>query len=298
MLDFNKIRTYSIRDRKSKKKVSSFPDITTEPPKFDSPSLDLLVDAVVGAHKKRDMVILQCGGHVVKTGMSPYIIDLVKRGIITHLATNGSTSIHDFEIAMIGETSEDVGKSIEDGSFGMAEETGRFMNEAINASQEGYGLAIGRKIDSMDLPFKDRSLFYAAFKKGIPATVHVAIGTDIIHQHPSCDGAKIGAATYYDFKKYVESVAKLNGGVLINVGSAVILPEVFLKALSIARNLGYDVRNITTANLDMINHYRPKMNVIKRPTSLGKQGLTVIGRHEETIPNLYHKVMKRLGGVR
>jgi hypothetical protein len=232
------------------------------------------------------------GGHVVKVGVSLFLIELMRRGYLTHLATNGAGSIHDFEIALIGETSEDVDVAIEDRTFGFAEETGAMMNKAINQSGKGYGAAIGELISKENMRYKDYSIFYHARKLGIPVTVHAAIGTDVIHTHPKCDGAKLGSATYHDFKLFTDVVSELEGGVMINLGSAVIMPEVFLKALSVARNLGYTVDKFTAANLDMIDHHRPRVNVVERPTSRGGVGYVVIGRHESTVPTLYHHILR------
>ena len=218
----------------------------------------------------------------------------MKKGIIKHIAMNGAGPIHDFELALIGETSEYVEDTIEDGTFGMIEETGKILNEAIKEGAKnnfGFGYSIGKKISDLNLPNKEYSILYNAYKLKVPITVHVAIGTDIIHQHPNCDGASIGKTTYHDFRLMAESVSKLESGVIINAGSAVILPEVFLKALTITRNLGYKVENITAANLDMINHYRPRENVVTRPTSLGGKGYNIIERHEKTIPTLHRKIV-------
>ena len=237
------------------------------------------------------------GAHVIKVGMSLLIIDLMKKGVIKHIAMNGAFPIHDFELALIGETSEYVERAIEDGTFGMVEETGRILNEAIKEgakNNEGMGYSIGKKISDLNLPNKEYSILYNAYKLKIPVTVHVAIGTDIIHQHPSCDGAAVGQTSYHDFKIFAESVSKLENGVILNIGCAVILPEVFLKALTIARNLGCKVENITTANLDMIDHYRPRENVVHRPTSLGGKGFIIIEKHEKTIQTLHRKIVESI----
>ncbi|MBS3096375.1 hypothetical protein J4480_02940, partial [Candidatus Woesearchaeota archaeon] len=239
-------------------------------------------------------IILMMGAHVIKVGMSLLVIDLMKKRIITHVAMNGAGPIHDFELALIGETSEYVEQTIEDGTFGMIEETGSILNEAIKEGAKnnyGMGYAVGKKINDLNLPNKGYSILYNAYKLNIPVTVHAAIGTDIIHQHPNCDGAAVGKTSYQDFKIFAESVSRLEDGVILNVGCAVILPEVFLKALTIARNLGYKVENITAANFDMINHYRPRENVVQRPTSLGGKGFIIIERHEKTIPTLHRKIV-------
>ena len=290
MLDFNKIKTIPIKQRKNKVNLSNLIKPENSKILMDSIELNELSDITTNAAVRNKQVIVMMGAHVIKVGMSLLIIDLMKKGIVKHIAMNGAGPIHDFELAFIGETSEYVESTIEDGTFGMIEETGRILNEAVNEGAKnnfGYGYAISRKISDLDLPNKECSILYNAFKLNIPATVHVAIGTDIIHQHPSCDGAAIGKTSYKDFKIFAESVSNLEDGVILNLGSAVILPEVFLKALTVARNLGYKVEKITAANFDMNNHYRPRENVVIRPTSLGGRGFIIIERHEKTIPTLH-----------
>ena len=290
MLDFNKIKTISIKQRKNKVKLSDLVKPENSKVLMDSIEMNDLVYRIINASVMKRQVIVMMGAHVIKVGMSLLVIDLMKKGVIKHIAMNGAGPIHDFELALIGETSEYVEKTIEDGTFGMIEETGRILNDAIKEGAKnnlGYGYSIGKKINDLNLPNKEYSILYNAYKSNIPVTVHVAIGTDIIHQHPSCDGAAIGKTSYQDFKIFAESVSKLEEGVILNIGCAVILPEVFLKALTIARNLGYKIKNITAANLDMSNHYRPRENVVSRPTSLGGKGFTIIERHEKTIPTLH-----------
>ena len=290
MLDFNKIKTIPIRQRKNKVKLSDLIKPENSKILMDSIELNELSDITTNAAIRNKQVIVMMGAHVIKVGMSSLIIDLMKKNVITHIAMNGAGPIHDFELALIGETSEYVESTIEDGTFGMIEETGRIMNEAIKEgakNNQGMGCSIGKNINDLNLPNKEYSILYNAYKLNIPVTVHVAIGTDIIHQHPSCDGAAIGKTSYQDFKIFTESVSRLEDGVIINLGSAVILPEVFLKALTIARNLGFKVEKITAANFDMNNHYRPRENVVTRPTSLGGKGFTIIERHEKTIPTLH-----------
>lgn len=253
-----------------------------------------LIGSIKKAIDENKPIIVMMGAHVIKTGMSLLIIDLMKKGKISHIAMNGAGPIHDFEIALIGETSEYVEQTIEDGTFGMIEETGRTLNDAIKEGAKndfGLGYSIGRKINDLNLPNREYSILYWAYRLNIPLTVHVAIGTDIIHQHPSCDGAAIGKTSYKDFRIFCESVSKLEGGVLLNIGCAVVLPEVFLKALTIARNLGFNVKNITTANLDMLDHYRPRQNVVTRPTSLGGKGFIIIGNHQLTVPSLHKRLI-------
>ncbi len=293
MVEFSRIKTYSIHRRKNIVTLNDFANITI-PTKFHHPDMPKIANKVIKAKKTNSQIILMCGAHVVKTGQTPYIIDLMKRGLITHIAVNGAFSIHDFEISLIGATSEDVAANLKDGSFGMAEETGGLMNSAIKQYQNlGYGKAIGKKIDELNNPYKEFSVLWNAYKLNIPATVHVAIGTDIIHQHPSCDGSALGNASYNDFKIFVDSVAKLDKGVCLNIGSSVILPEVFLKALTVARNLNFNISNITTANFDQLDHYRPRINVVQRPIqAFGGESYIIIAKHQDSIPDLYASVMQ------
>jgi len=297
MLDFNKIKTIPIKQRKNKVKLADVVKPENSQVLMDSIELNELCDITTNAVVRNKQVIVMMGAHVIKVGMSLLIIDLMKKGIIKHIAVNGAGPIHDFELALIGETSEYVEQTIEDGTFGMIEETGKILNEAIKEgakNNQGMGYSIGKKISDLNLPNKEYSILYNAYKLNIPVTVHVAIGTDIIHQHPSCDGAAIGKTSYKDFKIFTESASKLEEGVILNIGCAVILPEVFLKALTIARNLGYKVEKITAANFDMNNHYRPRENVVTRPTSLGGKGFIIIERHEKTIPTLHRMIVEKM----
>ena len=294
MLDFNKIKTIPIKQRKNKVKLNDLVKPEDSKALFNSEEFDELVERITSAYRNKKQVILMMGAHVIKTGMSLLIIDLMKKRVIKHIAMNGAGPIHDFELALIGETSEYVEDTIEDGTFGMIEETGSTLNEAINEGAKanlGMGYSIGKKINDLSLPNKECSILYNAYRLGIPATVHVAIGTDIIHQHPSCDGAAVGKASFQDFRIFAESVSRLENGVVLNIGCAVVLPEVFLKALTISRNLGFKVENITAANFDMIDHYRSRENVVKRPTSLGGKGFAIIEKHEKTIPALHRKIV-------
>ncbi len=293
MIDFSKIKTYSIKNRKNKASLKNFIRVNNNIALMESKELELLSHKIIEAWKNKKQVIFMMGGHIVKVGCTPLLIDLIKKGIITHIAVNGSFSIHDFEIALIGETSEDVAVNIEDGSFGMAEETGRMMNEAIKEGaieNRGFGESIGRLISN--LPFREESLIYHAWKLKVPVTVHTSIGAEIIYQHPSCDGGAMGKTSYHDFMVLTDSISKLEGGVVVNIGSAVIMPEVFLKSFTIARNLGFEIKKFTAANMDMLKHYRPTVNVLERPTSMGGISLEIMGRHEKTIPSLY-KLIKR-----
>jgi hypothetical protein len=301
--DVSGVRTISIKGRKSKvtpknfaqpleKSHASFKDFTKSLPHIlMADELRDLVNDVVRAHAKKKPVILMMGAHVVKVGLTPLIIDLLKRGVITHVAMNSAASIHDVETAMWGKTSEDVALNLMDGTFGMSKETGDFINRALTKgmkeSDAGYGETLGKKIIAGKVRRKHLSILAACYELGIPATVHAAIGTDIIHQQATMDGAATGEMSYRDFKVLIHSIKDLQqGGVVLNVGSAVILPEVFLKALTVARNLGYKAKGFSTANFDMIRHYRPQMNVVERPTQHYGRGYNFTGHHEIMIPLL------------
>ncbi|MBT3255898.1 MAG: hypothetical protein HN366_05475, partial [Deltaproteobacteria bacterium] len=240
-------------------------------------------------------IILTMGAHPIKVGLNPVIIDLLERGIISALAMNGACIIHDTELAMAGKTSEDVAAEIGKGTFGMAEETGRYLNLAIAEGAE-KGLGLGESVGAMLLkekfPHNRHSLLASAYELDIPVTVHVAMGTDIIHFHPLANGADIGSTSHLDFRIFCRLVSELDEGVLINLGSAVILPEVFLKALSVARNLGNRVKNITTVNMDFIRQYRPMTNVVHRPTLDGGKGFSLVGHHEIMFPLLAAAVIE------
>ena len=243
--------------------------------------------AVVRARAKDRPVIFGMGAHVIKVGLSPLIIDALEKGRFTGLALNGAGMIHDTEIALSGHTSEDVAEALADGSFGTARQTGEFINNAVaKYGKEGLGRAAGKALLEADAPHADQSLLAACARLDVPATVHVSLGADIIHMHPSFDGAATGAASHFDFRLLTAEVAGLRDGVYFNVGSAVMLPEVFLKALSAARNLGGDAHGFTTVNLDMIRHYRPMTNVVHRPALTGGRGLSIIGHHEINLPLL------------
>lgn len=259
-----------------------------------------VVDAVVEAHRRQRAVVVMLGGHIVKTGVAPVLIDLMQRGVITHLATNGSGAIHDYEIARFGATSEDVARGLLDGTFGMAEETGRGMNEAfIRGMQQGWGMgeSLARALeDEAELAHPEMSLLMTTHRLGIPFTVHAALGAEIIHQHPAASGAAIGDTSHRDFRRLAASLPALHqGGVVLNLGSAVIMPEVFLKALTIARNLN-DRRptDFVTCDLDMQRHYRPRMNVVIRPTLAGGKGYEITGHHEIMVPLLSWAIADRL----
>jgi hypothetical protein len=257
-----------------------------------------VVNAVVKARRNDRPVVLGMGAHPVKVGISPLIVDLMRRGIITAIATNGACIIHDFEMSYTGRTSEDVGKELCGGTFGMAVETGQYLNRAIKSGiRKGYGIgrAVGEMIYRSSFRFREYSLFCNAFQLAIPATVHVAIGTDIIHMHPDADGSAIGEGSFRDFKLFASVISSLEEGVYINLGSAVIMPEVFLKALTVARNLGSRVENITTVNMDFMHHYRPSMNVLKRPTLHSGACYALTGHHEVMFPLLAAAVIEEMG---
>jgi len=314
-LDFSGIKTYSAEDRINLVTIDNMmtPGVTPHEV-FEQEGFDELIERVVKARKNGRPVIWSMGAHVVKNRLSRYIIGLMKLGVITHIAANGATSIHDFELAYLGGTSEDVPTAIEDGSFGMWEQTGAWMNEAIQlgaAKGIGYGEALGEYIDNNPEKFPNREdcILWNAYVLDIPVSYHIALGTDIIHQHPTCDMAAIGKCSGIDFKKMAYSVSQLDGGVFLNWGSSVIGPEVFLKTLSIARNLGYPTFNITTANFDLINlgnyrvkigyedpnyYYRPRKNIVNRPTCKGGMGWHFTGDHQITIPTFYDRVKEAM----
>jgi hypothetical protein len=260
------------------------------------------VIADVAAAARRRAVVTLVGGHVIKVGLGPLLIRLLDRGVLTHIAMNGAAAIHDFELAAFGGTSEDVAAGLSDGTFGMAEETGREMNAAIAAGRgEGMGLgeSLARWLDRRKaLPGRDECVLLAAWKRGIPVTVHVALGADIIHQHPDADGAATGELTFRDFRRLAAALPALDhGGVVLNLGSAVVLPEVFLKALTVARNLGAGKpTHFTAVDCDMIRHYRPRLNVVQRPTKDGGSGYLLTGHHELLVPLIVWGVDAALAG--
>lgn len=260
-----------------------------------------VVSAVVRAKKSGRGVVLMLGGHVVKTGLSPVLIDLLRRGIVTHVAMNGSAAIHDYEVARFGATSEDVAAGLRDGTFGMAEETGRGLNDAFVAGRDhrrGMGEAVAIALSREPvLANPELSVLLQAHRLGVPATVHAALGAEIIHQHPAADGAAIGDTSLRDFRRLAASLPSLHdGGVVLNVGSAVIMPEVFLKALTIARNLNEGrPTGFTTCDMDMQRHYRPRVNVVQRPVLAGGEGFEITGHHEIMVPLLAWAVIDSLG---
>lgn len=258
-------------------------------------SLRALAAAAGKARRRGRGVVAAMGGHVVKTGCSPYVLDLMERGLVTGLALAGSTAIHDLEIALAGETSEDVAEGLQEGEYGMTDETGRLFAEAAAegaASGAGLGRALGERILADRFPHRRHSLLAAAARLDLPATVHVAVGTDIVHMHPLARGADVGEATFTDFRIACSVVAGLAGGVWLNLGSAVVLPEVFLKAVTVARNTGHPVGDLTTGSFDMFRMYRPETNVVRRPS---RAGHSVLGHHEVLIP-LFHALLLREAG--
>lgn len=311
-LDRTRLKTYTLRERKSKVSVegfarphlpgASFKEFVEFLPKFLG-AKDLLevADHIVEARTEGRMVLLGIGGHVLKVGLSPIIADLMREGWIWAIATNGAGMIHDFEIALVGHTSEDVDQALVDGSFGMAYETGDLLNKMINegvGTGVGLGEAVGRSILELPAQHSHKSILATGVSLGRPVTVHVALGTDVNHLHPRADATKIGEGTYKDFLRFCERVASLEGGVYLNVGSAVLLPEIFVKALSLARNLGQPLKEIITVNMDFIQHYRPMVNVVRRPTSLGGKGYALTGHHELMIPLLAAIVKEKAAASR
>jgi len=256
-----------------------------------------IVAAIVKARAKGRPVVLGMGAHPIKVGLSPVIINLMEEGVITAVAMNGACIVHDYELSLMGHTSEDVDVELCRGTFGMAEETGKGLNGAINKGVEkgdGIGSAVGGHILKSSAEHKDLSILAAAARLNVPATVHVAIGTDIIHMHPLASGANIGEGSMRDFRLFSSVVADLKGGVYINLGSAVVLPEVFLKAIAVTRNLKYDVKNFTTINMDFIQHYRCRENVLRRPVLSGGKSYALTGHHEIMFPLLAAAVMEKI----
>jgi hypothetical protein len=310
-IDLSGVKTISIKSRKSKvspvnfakpldAKNASFCDFTDSLPHIlIGNELRDLVHDIIQSRKKKKPVILMMGAHVVKVGLSPIIIDLLTNGIITHVAMNSAASIHDVETAMWGHTSEDVAVSLIDGSFGMSKETGDFINNALvqgmKETTAGYGETLGNRIIALKGRNQHLSILATCCKLEIPVTVHAAIGTDIVHQQATMDGAATGELSFRDFKVFVNSVKDLiNGGVVLNFGSAVIMPEVFLKALTVARNLHHKAIGFSTANFDMIRQYRPQMNVVDRPTQHHGRGYNFTGHHELMFPLLAAMIKSQL----
>jgi hypothetical protein len=304
-LDFSELKTIPIHARGGKVRIEDFARpyqpgsgvrgwLDSLPHILAADSLRAVIEAIRGARSRKKAILWGLGGHVIKCGLAPVLIDLMKRGYATGFVLNGASAIHDFEIAIAGQTSEDVEAVLPDGRFGAAEETGREITlnggEYLGTTEDiGYGEALGRRLQRIaDPKFAPSSLLWAAYDAAVPVTVHVAIGTDTPHTHPTADGAVIGRATHHDFRLLCALVKELNdGGVYLNVGSAVVLPEVFLKAVSVVRNLGNPLANFTTVNFDFLQHYRPRVNVVDRPhAGSGGHGYAITGHHEIMIPLL------------
>lgn len=300
-LDLEGLDTYPLASRESKvgheqlgkpvERDASFRDFWNGLPDIlAARDLRELVTRMREARTRKRALVWGLGAHVIKVGLSPVLIDLLKGGYLSALALNGAGIIHDFELAMVGQTSEEVADGLGEGKFGMAEETGSLLNEAIRAGVAGgvgLGEAVGALLDGENPPYKEMSLLWNAYRLAIPVTVHVAVGTDIIHMHPQASGDAIGRTSLHDFKLFAAVVRGLNdGGVYLNVGSAVMLPEVFLKAVSVVRNLGHPLTDFSTANFDFIRHYRPRVNVVERPVTGTGKGFEFVGHHELMLPLL------------
>lgn len=307
-LDLHGITTYPLHTRRHRVSISDFvPERVLDE---DTHIADLLPNILKGkelreiaarvgaAFRSGKPVAVALGGHVVKCGLSHIIIDLIRRGIVKAVACTGALVIHDLEIALVGATSEDVAEELREGRFGMAAETAIHLNEALSrfvTDEVGVGLAVGRYLLEKDFPHREHSILAAAAGHDIPLTVHIAVGTDVIHGHPSTDGALLGKGSHNDFRLFASVVAQLGeGGCFFNIGSAVVLPEVFLKAVTLARNLGYPVHGFTTVNMDMLQHYRPTENVVRRPVEPGGKGYSLTGHHEILLPVLYQMILREL----
>src|SRR5437763_14000292 len=305
--DLSNIDTYPLKSRPSKARaedfgrplapgadVSSFLD--SLPKSLAARDLNEVARAIVEAKRRGGGALWGLGAHVIKTGVGPVLIDLMERGFVSAIATNGAAVIHDFEVALVGATSEDVHEALGPGRFGMADETGRLLNAAINegvAAGLGIGQAVTRFLATKQPQFARASVLAAAGRLQVPVTVHVAIGTDIIHMHPAASGAALGEGSLRDFRYLVSNVARLEHGVYLNCGSAVVLPEVFLKAVALARNRGIALANLTTVNLDFVRMYRPQTNVVPRPTAGSGRGYSLVGHHELMIPLLAAALVER-----
>ncbi len=299
-LNFDRLSTYSLFERESKVTADDFaappaPGLTVRewlkglPNQLLGRDFPELIQRLADCHRHLRPIVVGLGAHVIKVGLTPVLIELMERGIISALALNGAGIVHDTELAIAGCTSEDVEQVLGNGAFGAARETGEFINQAINRGHGlglGIGAAVGQALVEGGFPHNGQSLLATAHRLKVPLTVHVAIGTDIVHLHPSANGAAIGAGSHLDFRLFCGVIANLEGGAYLNLGSAVLLPEVFLKALTVVRNLGHEVRHFTTANFDFIRHYRPLTNVVNRPTAGGGKGYAITGHHELMIPLL------------
>jgi hypothetical protein len=307
-IDLTNVKTYSIKGRKSKVSLNDFAKpsdnnqtiaefIDSLPSILSGESFKHFLNDYIRSINSNSTVLVMMGAHVIKVGISPLIIDAMKKGWITHLALNGACVIHDVELALWGITSEDVAEGIEDGSFGMAKESTEFINHAVSegSGKLGYGEAVATALSNSDGPNLEQSILYNAYKLDIPFTVHSALGTEIIHQHPSVDGAAVGDTTWTDFQIFTNNVSTLDkNSTVLNLGSAVIMPEVFLKALTVVRNLGFPAFGFSSATFDMIKHYRPTVNVVERPTQKSGKGYYFIGHHEIMLPLLFAALNSRL----
>lgn len=307
-VDPSELRTLSVKDRFSKVSVKDFAAplapgmqirdfLDALPRLLAGRALREVAERIAKAAREEKPIIVGMGAHVIKVGLAPVLISWMERGIITGLVMNGAGVIHDTEIALWGKTSEDVGPALNEGMFGVAEETAGLINGALSEGRKegkGFGEAVAQRLAERDPPYADLSLLCQAHRRGLPVTVHVAIGTDIIHMHPIADGAAIGEASLRDFHHLASQIARLEGGVYLNVGSAVVLPEVFVKALNLARNQGNRVEAFTTVDMDFIKHYRPSVNVVDRPVRMGGRGYQLIGHHELNLPLLAVAVLERL----
>ncbi len=310
-ISLEKVQSYPLAERVSKVRIEDFGRpwkpgeslsrwLKSLPDILAGKDFSEIVENIVRASAEKKTIILGMGAHAIKVGLNPIILDLLDRKILSGIAMNGAGIIHDAEVAMVGKTSEDVAAEIGKGRFGMANETGKFLNRAISEGA-GHGIGIGESTGAMlvqeDFPYNKYSILARAYELDIPVTVHVAIGTDIIHFHPDVDAASIGSSSHLDFRIFSRLVSTLEGGVFINLGSAVIIPEVFLKALSLARNLGYKVKKFTTVNMDFVRQYRPMTNVVHRPTQDGGSGYSLVGHHEIMFPLLAAAVIEGLNRV-
>jgi hypothetical protein len=309
LFDLSGIHTYPLKSRASKVHVDAFARplepgtnlgalLRAWPDLLAARDFRQVVEAIVAARAADGGVVWGIGAHVIKTGLAPVLIDLMERGFVSALAMNGATVIHDFEVAIAGATSEDVDEALGPGRFGMADETGRLLNRAIIdgvAAGHGLGYAVATFLDERQPQYARYSLLAQAHRLGVPVTVHVAIGTDIIHMHPAASGAALGEGSLRDFRFFVSNVARLSRGVYLNCGSAVVLPEVFLKAVALARNAGVHFDGLTTVNLDFMRMYRPQTNVVSRPVAAGGRGFSLVGHHEIMIPLLAAALVERAG---
>lgn len=307
-LDLDSVKTTSLTKRSSKvstrdfcrsyRKGSTFRTfLDTLPNTLAARDLKAVARSIIKAYHRKKPVVFAMGAHVIKVGLSPLIIDLMQKRVLSSIAVNGAGAIHDVEIALAGKTSEDVAASLTRGDFGMAAEAAELINGAVREGlreHKGMGKTIGEALLRMAAPFRHLSILATAAHEDIPCTVHVSIGSDTIHMHPSFDGGATGTASHNDFMFFADTVSRLSGGVFVNIGSAVVLPEVFLKALSLARNLGKPVHNLTTVNMDFIRHYRPSVNVVERPTLQAGKGFHLIGHHEIMLPLLSAAILEEL----